>query len=230
MHGSVLVSCGGSSNEAATDDKGIVEGSNKPSPGQGSYGTLSEKLSNASATSQLSGGQRQRIALAHTAAKSPKPFLMNEPLSAPDANPRTQICSEMIRLYNILDGPGYDARTCRLSSGPRYLCFFIPMTMDDDRQFTRFHRSQSILNLILSTLGAVPCLHSSNPLKPLKKRNSSQTLYPPVENQCIIGLNCATKCDCMAGGSLWWKIKFLALSGKRAGNWKPFALDLAPAL
>lgn len=36
-----------------------------------------------------------------------------------------------------------------------YLCFFIPMTMHDDRQFARFHANQSIINLILSTVVTV---------------------------------------------------------------------------
>ena len=50
--------------------------------------------------SQLSGGQRQRVALARALSKSPKAFLMDEPLSNLDAKLRSQMRSEMISLYN----------------------------------------------------------------------------------------------------------------------------------
>ena len=52
--------------------------------------------------SQLSGGQRQRVALARAISKSPKAFLMDEPLSNLDAKLRTHMRSEMIQLYNRL--------------------------------------------------------------------------------------------------------------------------------
>lgn len=52
--------------------------------------------------SQLSGGQRQRVALARAISKSPKAFLMDEPLSNLDAKLRTQMRSEMIQLYQRL--------------------------------------------------------------------------------------------------------------------------------
>ncbi len=52
--------------------------------------------------SQLSGGQRQRVALARAISKSPKAFLMDEPLSNLDAKLRTQMLSEMIQLYHRL--------------------------------------------------------------------------------------------------------------------------------
>ena len=52
--------------------------------------------------SQLSGGQRQRVALARAISKSPKAFLMDEPLSNLDAKLRTQMRTEMIQLYNQL--------------------------------------------------------------------------------------------------------------------------------
>ena len=51
---------------------------------------------------QLSGGQRQRVALARAISKSPKAFLMDEPLSNLDAKLRTQMRSEMIQLYQRL--------------------------------------------------------------------------------------------------------------------------------
>lgn len=51
---------------------------------------------------QLSGGQRQRVALARAISKSPKAFLMDEPLSNLDAKLRNQMRSEMIQLYHKL--------------------------------------------------------------------------------------------------------------------------------
>ncbi|MDO4614914.1 MAG: ABC transporter ATP-binding protein [Lachnospiraceae bacterium] len=52
---------------------------------------------------QLSGGQRQRVALARAISKSPKAFLMDEPLSNLDAKLRNQMRSELIQLFNQLD-------------------------------------------------------------------------------------------------------------------------------
>ncbi|HPF19575.1 MAG: ABC transporter ATP-binding protein [Bacillota bacterium] len=52
--------------------------------------------------SQLSGGQRQRVALARAISKSPKAFLMDEPLSNLDAKLRIQMRTDMIQLYNRL--------------------------------------------------------------------------------------------------------------------------------
>ena len=51
---------------------------------------------------QLSGGQRQRVALARAISKSPKAFLMDEPLSNLDAKLRNQMRSDMIQLYRKL--------------------------------------------------------------------------------------------------------------------------------
>lgn len=51
---------------------------------------------------QLSGGQRQRVALARAISKSPKAFLMDEPLSNLDAKLRNQMRSDMIQLYHKL--------------------------------------------------------------------------------------------------------------------------------
>ena len=52
---------------------------------------------------QLSGGQRQRVALARAISKSPKAFLMDEPLSNLDAKLRNQMRSELIQLYNQME-------------------------------------------------------------------------------------------------------------------------------
>ena len=49
---------------------------------------------------QLSGGQRQRVALARAISKSPKAFLMDEPLSNLDAKLRNQMRSELIQLFD----------------------------------------------------------------------------------------------------------------------------------
>ena len=50
----------------------------------------------------LSGGQRQRVALARAISKSPKGFLMDEPLSNLDAKLRVNMRSELIRMHQRL--------------------------------------------------------------------------------------------------------------------------------
>lgn len=52
--------------------------------------------------SQLSGGQRQRVALARAMVKTPKVFLMDEPLSNLDAKLRVQMRGELIELQKRL--------------------------------------------------------------------------------------------------------------------------------
>ena len=52
---------------------------------------------------QLSGGQRQRVALARAISKSPKAFLMDEPLSNLDAKLRNQMRSELIQMFKRME-------------------------------------------------------------------------------------------------------------------------------
>ena len=51
---------------------------------------------------QLSGGQRQRVAMGRAIVRSPKAFLMDEPLSNLDAKLRVQMRSEIAKLQNRL--------------------------------------------------------------------------------------------------------------------------------
>ncbi|QIW14967.1 spermidine/putrescine ABC transporter ATP-binding protein [Pasteurellaceae bacterium RH1A] len=50
----------------------------------------------------LSGGQRQRVALGRTIVRSPKVFLMDEPLSNLDAKLRSNMRAEIIRIHKKL--------------------------------------------------------------------------------------------------------------------------------
>lgn len=52
---------------------------------------------------QLSGGQRQRVALGRAIVRSPKVFLMDEPLSNLDAKLRVQMRTELIKLHQKLN-------------------------------------------------------------------------------------------------------------------------------
>ena len=51
---------------------------------------------------QLSGGQRQRVAMGRAIVRSPKAFLMDEPLSNLDAKLRTTMRAELARLHERL--------------------------------------------------------------------------------------------------------------------------------
>lgn len=51
--------------------------------------------------------------------------------------------------------PAYDRNASKAAAAFAYLLFFVPLVFAEDRQFARFHANQSLLNLILSTLGAV---------------------------------------------------------------------------
>lgn len=48
-----------------------------------------------------------------------------------------------------------DIKKSKVAAVLGYLIFFIPLVFADDLQFARFHCNQSILNLLLSTVGAV---------------------------------------------------------------------------
>ena len=53
----------------------------------------------------MSGGQRQRVALGRAIVRTPKIFLLDEPLSNLDAKLRAQMRVEITNLYNKLDAP-----------------------------------------------------------------------------------------------------------------------------
>ena len=48
-----------------------------------------------------------------------------------------------------------DLKESRVSAAFAYPLFFAPLILAEDSQFGRFHANQSILNLVLSTVGAV---------------------------------------------------------------------------
>src|ERR1700755_804310 len=52
---------------------------------------------------QLSGGQRQRVAMGRAIVRSPKAFLMDEPLSNLDAKLRVQMRTEVSRIHPRLE-------------------------------------------------------------------------------------------------------------------------------
>ncbi len=48
-----------------------------------------------------------------------------------------------------------DIQRSRISAACAYIFFFIPLIFQEDKHFARFHCNQALLNLLLSTVGAV---------------------------------------------------------------------------
>ena len=51
--------------------------------------------------------------------------------------------------------PARDIRASKVSAVFAYIFFFAPLVFCEDRQFGRFHANQALINLLLSTVGAV---------------------------------------------------------------------------
>ena len=51
--------------------------------------------------------------------------------------------------------PRHDIRSSRYSAALGYIVFIIPWVFHDDKQFARFHCNQSLINLLMSTIGAI---------------------------------------------------------------------------
>lgn len=97
---------------------------------------LSERLPSA-----LSGGQRQRVALARALITSPGALLLDEPLSALDANLRTQLRGELRRIHREV--------------GTTFVC----VTHDQEEAMTLSDRIAVLRNGRLEQLGSPDTLY-----------------------------------------------------------------------
>ncbi len=99
---------------------------------------LSERLPNA-----LSGGQRQRVALARALITNPGALLLDEPLSALDANLRLQLRSELRRIHREV--------------GTTFVC----VTHDQEEAMTLSDRIAVLRNGRLEQLGSPDALYDT---------------------------------------------------------------------
>lgn len=60
------------------------------------------------------------------------------------------------RIVDVTDKvPASDMEKARTSAALAYVFFFIPLILHSDNCFARFHCNQAVINLLLSTVGAV---------------------------------------------------------------------------
>lgn len=126
---------------------------------------LSERLPNA-----LSGGQRQRVALARALITNPGALLLDEPLSALDANLRMQLRSELRRIHGEV--------------GTTFVC----VTHDQEEAMTLSDRIAVLRNGHLEQLGSPDLLYDAPANAFVAKFFGRCALWPAVVTDASAGL------------------------------------------
>ena len=81
--------------------RGVGEGRNRREGARDCGDPRARRRSSRANPAQLSGGQRQRVAMGRAIVRSPRAFLMDEPLSNLDARLRVQMRAEIARIQKM---------------------------------------------------------------------------------------------------------------------------------